>query len=64
MTLHFGMIIQKFFKKIQNQYIYIIFECFHQEFFFHVFGFNMSNVLKMTSIFITSSISHFNYTCF
>jgi len=40
MTLHFG-IIQFVFKKIQSQHLHI-FECFHQEFFFHVFGFNMS----------------------
>jgi hypothetical protein len=63
MTLYFGIIIQ--LKKKTNMYIYIyIFEYFHQEYFFHVFGFNMSNVFKMTSILITSSISHFNYTYF
>jgi hypothetical protein len=62
-TLHFSIIIQFCFKKNQSQHIYI-FECFHQELFFHAFGFNMSNGFKMTNIFVTSSFSRFNYTYF
>ncbi len=52
-----------FFQTFLKPTIYI-FEYFDQKYFFHVFAFNMSNVFKMTSIFVISLISCFNYAYF